>query len=205
MSELQRQLLPTVEKSCDLTDVVNVDSDIGTELSTRSGQMPPPPPTSIARESKYTIGNIILSQLVWDAATSVVIGRGGFAIVFSGLYCGHSVAVKQLQLQTNPTAKELKKFRREARIAQMAAHPNIIGFLGANIDMRIIVIELAHCSLADIVFGSVLLPNGSSIAHMAEIMSVLQDICNGLEILHYHGIVHRQVGYLWCDQYGRIV
>ena len=42
---------------------------------------------------------------------------------------------------------------------QCVNHPNIIGFLGASKERSIILIELAHCSLVDALYGNIRVVN----------------------------------------------
>ena len=65
--------------------------------------------------------------------TNKCLGRGGWGIVYEGVYCGCTVAVKQIhELIVSP--HNIRLFEREMNIASKCRHPNLLQFVGATMD-----------------------------------------------------------------------
>ena len=65
--------------------------------------------------------------------TDKYLGRGGWGIVYEGVYCGCAVAVKQIHdLILSP--HNIRLFNREMEIASKCHHPHLLQFIGATND-----------------------------------------------------------------------
>ena len=65
--------------------------------------------------------------------TNKCLGRGGWGSVYEGVYCGCTVAVKQIHdLILSP--HNIRLFEREMNIASKCRHPHLLQFIGAAID-----------------------------------------------------------------------
>ena len=65
--------------------------------------------------------------------TNKCLGRGGWASVYEGVYCGCTVAVKQIHdLILSP--HNILLFEREMNIASKCRHPHLLQFIGATND-----------------------------------------------------------------------
>ena len=65
--------------------------------------------------------------------TNKCLGRGGWGSVYEGVYCGCTVAVKQIHdLILSP--HNIRLFEREMNIASKCRHPNLLQFVGATMD-----------------------------------------------------------------------
>jgi len=143
------------------------------------------------------------SQLVWHKEPASLLGAGAFGAVYKGEYLRTPCAIKHFACltQQSPTTRELNKIRREARILQLASfHPNIIGFRGADLDLGMLLMELATCSLYDVLhrkekiaslpLDAARLP---SLHTFVWKMHVLMDILSALAFLHFHSVLHRDI------------
>ena len=65
--------------------------------------------------------------------TNKCLGRGGWGVVYEGVYCGCTVAVKQIhELILSP--HNIRLFEREMNIASKCRHPNLLQFVGVTMD-----------------------------------------------------------------------
>ena len=65
--------------------------------------------------------------------TNKCLGRGGWGSVYEGVYCGCTVAVKQIHdLILSP--HNIRLFEREMNIASKCRHPHLLQFIGATND-----------------------------------------------------------------------
>ena len=136
-------------------------------------------------------------QETWDwvisrheiQVTDKCLGRGGWAIVNEGTYCGCSVAVKQIhELILSPHNRRL--FEREMNIASRCRHPCLLQFIGATNDegKPLFVTELMETSLR-----ALLEQRGLS---ETEISVISLDVTLALNYLHQKKpspIIHRDV------------
>ena len=121
--------------------------------------------------------------------TNKCLGRGGWGSVYEGVYCGCTVAVKQIHdLILSP--HNIRLFEREMNIASKCRHPHLLQFIGATNDEGnpLFVTELMEKSLRALLEQRQL----SEI----EIRVVLLDIARAINYLHQkkpEPIIHRDV------------
>ena len=119
-----------------------------------------------------------------------VLGHGAMGVVYravdSGL--GRQVAIKSMSTDLPPGSEFQLRFLREARAVAQLQHPNIVTVheLVEEGDTAYIVMELLQgASLYTLMRKRPM--------HLAEKLSVLQQIANGLQHAHENGIVHRDL------------
>ena len=121
--------------------------------------------------------------------TNKCLGRGGWGSVYEGVYCGCTVAVKQIHdLILSP--HNIRRFEREMNIASKCRHPHLLQFIGATNDEGnpLFVTELMEKSLRALLEQRQL----SEI----EIRAILLDVARAINYLHQkkpEPIIHRDV------------
>ena len=121
--------------------------------------------------------------------TNKCLGRGGWGSVYEGVYCGCTVAVKQIHdLILSP--HNMLLFEREMNIASKCRHPHLLQFIGATNDEGnpLFVTELMEKSLRALLEQRQL----SEI----EIRVILLDVARAINYLHQkkpEPIIHRDV------------
>ena len=121
--------------------------------------------------------------------TDKLLGRGGWASVYEGVYCGCPVAVKQIH-DLILSDLNIRLFEREMSIASKCRHPHLLQFVGATNDEEspLFVTELMMKSLRDLLHERELL--------VEEIYVLCLDIARALNYLHQKKpvpIIHRDV------------
>ena len=121
--------------------------------------------------------------------TNRCLGRGGWGSVYEGVYCGCTVAVKQIHdLILSP--HNIRLFEREMNIASKCRHPHLLQFIGATKDEGnpLFVTELMEKSLRALLEQRQL----SEI----EIRAISLDVARAINYLHQkkpEPIIHRDV------------
>ena len=121
--------------------------------------------------------------------TEKFLGRGGWGSVNEGMYCGCTVAVKQIhELILSPYNIHL--FEREMNIASKCRHPHLLQFIGATNDegSPLFVTELMEKSLRTLLEQRQL--------SETEILVISLDVARALNYLHQkkpEPIIHRDV------------
>jgi serine/threonine protein kinase len=120
-----------------------------------------------------------------------VLGEGGMGIVFRAKQAGDGaeVALKVLKLDLTGDETYERRFLHEARAAAVVRHENLVSILDAGeVDGR-------HYIAADYISGSTLEdririrgPLGAD-----AIVTLAREVAAGVEALHEHGIVHRDI------------
>ena len=121
--------------------------------------------------------------------TNKCLGRGGWASVYEGVYCGCTVAVKQIHdLILSP--HNILLFEREMNIASKCRHPHLLQFIGATNDEGnpLFVTELMEKSLRALL-------EQRQLAEI-EIRVISLDVARAINYLHQkkpEPIIHRDV------------
>ena len=121
--------------------------------------------------------------------TNKCLGRGGWGIVYEGVYCGCTVAVKQIhELIVSP--HNIRLFEREMNIASKCRHPHLLQFIGATNDKgnALFITELMEESLRSLLEQRKL--------SETEIRTISLDVARALNYLHQkkpEPIIHRDV------------
>ena len=121
--------------------------------------------------------------------TDKLLGRGGWASVYEGVYCGCRVAVKQIY-DLILSDHNIRLFEREMSIASKCRHPHLLQFVGATNDEEspLFVTELMEKSLRDLLHERE--------PSVEEILVLCLDIARALNYLHQKKpvpIIHRDV------------
>lgn len=144
---------------------------------------------------------IDLQQLIFREED--VLGGGGLADVYHGVYNGEFVAIKRLRIDTSMTRRlGMKALQEDARILaeearllkQTESHPNIVDIVGCSVDFTgrnrpLIVMELMHTTLFERIHYSEM----SDKLTFECLYERLHDIARALEYLHLNGIVYHDV------------
>ena len=121
--------------------------------------------------------------------TNKCLGRGGWGSVYEGVYCGCTVAVKQIHdLILSP--HNILLFEREMNIASKCRHPHLLQFIGATNDEGnpLFVTELMEKSLRTLL-------EQRQLAEV-EIRVISLDVARAINYLHQkkpEPIIHRDV------------
>ena len=121
--------------------------------------------------------------------TNKCLGRGGWGSVYEGVYCGCTVAVKQIHdLILSP--HNIRLFEREMNIASKCRHPHLLQFIGATKDEGnpLLVTELMEKSLRALLDQRQL--------DETEIRVISLDVARAINYLHQKKpkpIIHRDV------------
>ena len=121
--------------------------------------------------------------------TNKCLGRGGWGSVYEGVYCGCTVAVKQIHdLILSP--HNILLFEREMNIASKCRHPHLLQFIGATKDEGnpLFVTELMEKSLRALL-------EQRQLAEI-EIRVISLDVARAINYLHQkkpEPIIHRDV------------
>ena len=120
-----------------------------------------------------------------------VLGTGGMATVWRATdeVLGREVAVKVLSPQYAADPRFAARFEREARHAAQLRHPRLVTVFDCGIDngTAFIVMELvAGRTLRQVLDDTGILPPGQAVGIAAA-------VCEGLEVAHTAGLVHRDI------------
>jgi p21-activated kinase 1 len=134
-----------------------------------------------------------LQQICTDADPTklyrnlVKIGAGASGGVYTGYQVGsnHSVAIKQMDLDKQPK-KDL--IINEILVMRASNHPNIVNYIDSFLyknELWVVMEYMEGGSLTDVVTAN-LMSEG-------QIAAVSRETCQGLEHLHRHGVIHRDI------------
>jgi len=115
-----------------------------------------------------------------------LIGSGGFAQVYSGVYKGNLVAVKLLVYSSGFTKDALDEFSKEATVCAKLRSPYLVNFVGVcnQRDCLFLALELMEGGdLHDLLHRGAQLP-------MREKLRMAEEIAKGLQFLHNNKVLH---------------
>jgi serine/threonine-protein kinase len=124
-----------------------------------------------------------------------ILGKGAMGIVYKALDpdIDRQVAIKTIRfdLASEETDNEeiMQRFIREAQAAGKLTHPNIITIfdVGREKDLTYIVMQFVEGPSLQR-----LIAQGEKFT-IPELTKLMEQVCNGLEFAHQHGIVHRDI------------
>jgi serine/threonine protein kinase len=120
-----------------------------------------------------------------------VLGEGAMSVVYRGfeLECLTEIAVKVLRPELATDARLLRRFHREATLAERVGHANVVRIWshGQDGDLHYIVMEL--CSGRSL--GKVLEAEGP--LNQARAANLVVQLCGALAVAHQRGLVHRDI------------
>ena len=182
--ELQEQLeifqgqVSTLE-----TQVIEKDEEVSELMLTLSSAQ-----DTISEQQKQETCDWVISRDEIQM-TNKSLGRGGWGSVYEGLYCGCTVAVKQIH-ELLLSSHNIRLFEREMNIASKCRHPHLLQFIGATNDegTPLFVTELMEKSLRALLEQR----------HLSkkEIAVISLDVALALNYLHQKKpvpIIHRDV------------
>lgn len=125
------------------------------------------------------------------------IGRGGMAEVYKAYQPGldRYVAIKVLHSFLAVEADFLTRFQREAKVAAMLRHPNIVQVYDFDYSKE----DDAYYMVMEFIEGPTLkqrlqeLSEKGELLPLEEAVSIVAAIANALDYAHQHGMVHRDV------------
>jgi serine/threonine-protein kinase len=161
-----------------------VDDDT-TLLAPATPGEPPREPATLPRlgteSRRYTLGGVL--------------GRGGMGevVLATDEHIGREVAVKRLRA-SEPSAEELSRFVREARVQGRLEHPAVVPVhdLGVDVDGRpfFVMKRLSGMPLADLLSAQ---RDLGMTAIDKRLLRAFADVCLAVEFAHARGIVHRDL------------
>jgi hypothetical protein len=168
-----------IKKSPHLTDLMKTSLEF-TEVSKL--QTLPLNPETLERLLRY------------ETTPDQTLGVGGFGSVYRGRYGkGRNKAEVAVKVLNGIDERDKLSISREVRVMAKAQHPNVTKLVGYSFAKRLIVMELANCSLSDVLSGKTTTLPKSYLQSMSDVLSCFVDILSGLRYLHYHEILHRDL------------
>ncbi|CAK8692528.1 unnamed protein product [Clavelina lepadiformis] len=122
-----------------------------------------------------------------------MIGQGAYGKVWQGMtHCGQLIAVKQVELSLlnrNDAEKEFENLQREVDILKDMRHPNIVSFIGTNLDGNVVSIFMEFLTGGSI---SGILRNFGQL-HEPVFKRYTRQVLEGVKYLHTRNVVHRDI------------
>jgi len=129
----------------------------------------------------------LLAEHEVDLLPDRVLGRGGFGLVLTGLFCGTPVAVKLvLERHGDSAMRRVNALANELRILRQLRHPNIVLIHGAVVDAErqrvALVLELVQGQTVTSFVG--LGPRGQNLTELCGRYQVCLGMCRAFLYLH---------------------
>ncbi|EJK76952.1 hypothetical protein THAOC_01259, partial [Thalassiosira oceanica] len=122
------------------------------------------------------------------------IGKGSFGRVYMGMngVSGNFMAVKILQIPNDNRRAIIDDLQREIDLMKTLKHPNIVRYLGAEVDRPRNILHIFQEWAPGGSVSSLLRQFGGPFT-TAVVRSYTSQILSGLQYLHSHGIIHRDI------------
>jgi serine/threonine protein kinase len=135
------------------------------------------------------------------------LGQGGMGVVYRArqLQMDRTIALKVLREQVSGDIDRVKRFKREAQLASVLEHPNIVQVFGVGIasnDLPYIAMEFLSGSQLD----EVLEKNGPM--PWRELLPLMMEVCDALQYAHSQNIIHRDIkpsNIMIADNHAKVV
>jgi serine/threonine protein kinase len=118
-----------------------------------------------------------------------VVGRGGMGVVYRAAWEGRDVALKVIAPELSEDREFRIRFEREYRAAASIQHPNVMRVYGAGANGGRLYVTMRFVDGRDL---GQLLVGGRRLAPSL-VADLIAQIADGLDAVHAHGIVHRDV------------
>lgn len=167
--------------------VLNNDSDSSSIVSSSTQQSEEPPNTNKAVDFMNTIPEVKYEELTgatgnWDKKN--ILGRGGFGIVFRGIWKNTQVAIKRIEPRDKSSTAdyktELKQSLNELKFLNACRHDNILPLYGYSLSGE------KPCLVYQLMLGGTLeqrLYSDASLSWQHKLM-IAQGTARGLQFLH---------------------
>jgi hypothetical protein len=119
--------------------------------------------------------------------------RGTFGTIHALKHDGRDAVLKQFTDVSRFTPEMISKVDQELFQAQFATSPNIASVLETSPTEGVIIVERAFCTLADVLYGGVSLPNNDMLNAFPSQCNCFRDISNGIRFLHSLRYVHKGI------------
>ena len=190
-------IIPSVQKFLDRSsDIISLSEASSSSPAAKSSSR------SARRSSASDSLEVVLRFSELDMslldAKKELIGRGQYGLVYAGRYNHRPVALKEFQALGQQSDEVLRKIKREAAIMTLLRHKNIISFEGFSLHSGLIAMELAHCSLFNILhnkekYAAAAAFDAAAVSDTLSNLTLCADIANGVRYLHFHHIQHRDL------------
>jgi serine/threonine protein kinase len=135
--------------------------------------------------------HLVVGGQLGNYLIDAVVGRGGMSVVYRAKHSrlGMSVALKVLapELSTDDAFRE--RFLREAQMAAMVDHPNVIPIHDMGVHEQSLYIVMRYVAGGDL--KDILAASGP--LDPAEAVALLMPVALALDAAHAHGLIHRDV------------
>ncbi len=159
--------------------------DPGLDATLAQGALP------LTISSQPSIGNTVRSLALPNYELGALLGRGGMGDILLGRdrTIGRDVAIKQMRTET-PSAEQLSRFLREAKIQARLEHPSIVPVhtLGEDDEGRP---YFTMKRLTGTTLGQLL--ESSSPPPLPRVLRMFAEVCLAVEFAHSRGVVHRDL------------
>jgi len=186
------------EDNNNMVESVNSSSggSVGKQLVKSALERPHPRGATVSRRERVRKGR-------WKQGNKI--GNGSFGTVFMGMNqsSGTLMAIKSMPL-FNADAKDVMDLQSEIDIMRKLSHPNIVRYFGAELNEEEGVLNIFQEWVPG---GSIAtLLNKMGAFSIPVVRSYLRQVLLGLEYLHGHRIIHRDIkgGNILVDNYGTV-
>ena len=169
---------------------------VGKQLVQEALSRPHPRGATVSRRERVRKGR-------WKQGNKI--GNGSFGTVFMGMNqsSGTLMAIKSMPL-FNADAKDVQDLQTEIDIMRKLSHPNIVRYFGAELNEEDGVLNIFQEWVPGGSISTLLVKMGAF--SIPVVRSYLKQVLLGLEYLHGHRIIHRDIkgGNILVDNYGTV-
>ncbi|MBN2725603.1 MAG: serine/threonine protein kinase [Deltaproteobacteria bacterium] len=135
--------------------------------------------------------DLLIGKLVGNYRVDSRLGLGAMGTVYLGVHpdIGRKVAIKVLAVHLSSDNEMVERFKQEALALNQLQHPNIIEIY----DFGKLDDERWYYSMEYLEGLTLTQKLNNSILYLKDIKEILRQICDALEEVHKHGILHRDL------------